>query len=401
MNSTKKLAVVAAVLAATSSFASGFRLEGQSARAVGMAGAVTALIDDSSALYYNPAGLAGRKGLEAQAGINLVVPALAFTSDNTGDTTWVNTKLSTPFNAYASYGIVEQLSLGVGFFVPFGSSASWPKAWEGAGRALTSSVQVFDINPTLAWQVHPRFRIAVGFQVFLGSVSIERGLNFVDSMGLVQLGGGATGFGWNAGFQLELLEERLYLGGAWRGGAPMAFTGNAHFVDVPLEFQSRLKDQGISSNITLPDVASVGLGIKASKQLRVSIDVTAVTWQTFKELKIEFEDPALTNPLPKNWDSTASIAVGGEYDINDAWRARMGFSFDPTGTPANTLTPDLPDATRFRFSAGAGWKSSFGLFADLAYQFVFLVPNTSTAPGFSGTYAGSAQVIALNVGYRM
>jgi long-chain fatty acid transport protein len=285
--------------------------------------------------------------------------------------------------------------------VPFGSSASWPKAWEGAGRALTSSVQVFDINPTLAWQVHPRFRIAVGFQVFLGSVSIERGLNFVDSMGLVQLGGGATGFGWNAGFQLELLEERLYLGGAWRGGAPMAFTGNAHFVDVPLEFQSRLKDQGISSNITLPDVASVGLGIKASKQLRVSIDVTAVTWQTFKELKIEFEDPALTNPLPKNWDSTASIAVGGEYDINDAWRARMGFSFDPTGTPANTLTPDLPDATRFRFSAGAGWKSSFGLFADLAYQFVFLVPNTSTAPGFSGTYAGSAQVIALNVGYRM
>ncbi|MCC6332726.1 MAG: outer membrane protein transport protein [Myxococcales bacterium] len=401
MNSSKKLAVAVAVLAATTSLASGFRLEGQSARAVGMSTAVTALIDDSSAIYYNPAGLAGRKGLEVQAGINLIIPSLAFTSDNTAATTWVNTKLSTPFNLYASYGILEQLSLGVGFFVPFGSSASWPEDWEGSGRALTSSVQVFDINPTLAWQVHPRFRIAAGFQVFLGSVYIERGMNFVDSMGKVQLGGSATGFGWNAGFQLEVYEERLFLGGSYRSGAPMAFAGSAHFADVPLEFQARLKDQPISADLTLPDVATVGIGIKASKQLRVGLDVTAVTWATFKELKIEFEDPALTNPLPKKWDSTAAISVGGEYDVNEQWRARMGFGFDPTGTPSNTLTPDLPDATKFRFSAGAGWKSSFGLFADLAYQFVFLVPIKSTAPGFGGTYAGSAQVIALNVGYKM
>ncbi|MEW6433931.1 MAG: outer membrane protein transport protein [Myxococcota bacterium] len=400
MNSFKTLAVCV-VLAASSSFASGFRLEGHGARALGMGAAVTALTDDSSALYYNPAGLAGRKGLELQAGISLIIPSLAFTSDNTSATTWVNTRLSTPFNLYATYGLFENLTLGVGMFVPFGSSASWPTGWEGAGRALTSTVQVFDINPSLAWQVHPRLRIGGGFQVFLGSVFIERGLNFVDSQGLVQLGGSATGFGWNMGFQLELCEDRLYLGGSYRSGAPMAFRGNSHFVDVPLEFQSRLKDQPITSDITLPDVASIGIGVKASDKLRVGIDVTAVTWATFKELKIEFEEPALTNPLPKRWDTVASIALGGEYEVTDAWRARLGFGFDPTGTPRDTLTPDLPDATKFRFSGGAGWKSSFGLFADLAYQFVFLVPIASTAPGFSGTYAGSAHAVALNVGYTM
>jgi long-chain fatty acid transport protein len=400
MNFFKKLALVVVVIA-TSSFASGFRLEGQSARAVGMGTAVTALIDDSSAIYYNPAGLAGHKGLDVQAGINLIIPALAFTSDATNTTTWINTKLSTPINAYASYGILDNLAIGVGFFTPFGSSASWPKDWEGAGRALTSSVQVFDINPNIAWQIHPRFRIAAGFQVFLGSVYIERALNFVDSTGSVQLGGSATGYGWNAGFQLEVYEDRLFIGGSYRTGAPMAFTGNSHFVDVPVEFQSLLKDQPISSNIRLPDVASFGIGIKASKQLRVGIDVTAVTWETFKELKIEFEDPRLTNPLPKNWMTTAAIAVGGEYDINETWRARMGLGFDPTASPGNTLTPDLPDASKFRFSLGGGWKSSFGLYADLAYQFIFLVPVRSTAPGFGGVYAGTAHVFALNVGFKM
>jgi long-chain fatty acid transport protein len=366
-----------------------------------MGAAVTALSDDSSAIYYNPAGLAGRPGLEAQAGISLIVPSLSFTNDATSITTSVQTKPSTPFNVYASYGVLDDLSVGVGVFVPFGSSASWPAGWEGAGRALSSSVQVFDVNPTVAWQVHPRFRVGAGFQVFLGAVSIERGLNFVDSQGRVQLGGSATGYGWNAGFQLDVYEDQVFLGGSYRSGAPMAFTGRAHFADVPLEFQSRLADQAIRSNITLPEVASVGIGIKPSKKLRVGLDVTAVTWETFKELKIEFENPDLTNPLPKRWNSVASIHVGGEYDVTDAWRARLGFGFDPTGTPRDTLTPDLPDATRFRFSAGAGWKSPFGLFADLAYQFVFLVPIVSTAPGFAGTYAGSAQVLALNLGYRM
>lgn len=400
MNAFKTLAVCV-VLASGPAWSSGFRLEGHGARALGMGTAVTALIDDSSAVYYNPAGLAGRKGLDVQAGISLVIPALAFASDTTDATTWVTTRVSTPFNVYATYGVLENLSVGVGVFNPFGAGATWPTDWEGAGRALTSNVQIFDINPVVAWQVHPRLRVAAGFQAFLGTVYIERGLNFVDSRGAVQLGGSATGYGWNAGFQLDLYENRVLLGGTYRSGAPMAFSGRAHFADVPLEFQARLADQPITSDITLPDVATVGIGVRASKRLRVGIDVTAVTWSSFKALTIAFENPELTNPLPKKWDSTASLSLGGEYDVSDAWRARMGFSFDPTGTPSSTLTPDLPDATKFRFSGGAGWRSSFGLFADLAYQFVFLVPIRSTAPGFGGVYGGSAHVVALNLGYRM
>lgn len=400
MKSLRILASFVAVFA-TASYAGGFRLEGHSARAIGMSAAMTAFADDSSAIYYNPAGLSGREGLEAQAGISLIAPSLTFERGATGNRTSAESTLSTPFNAYAAVGFTEELSLGVGVFVPFGSSASWPKDWEGAGRALTSSVQVFDINPTLAWQVHPRFRVGAGFQAFIGNVYIERGLNFVDSRGQVQLGGSAHGFGWNVGIQLELVEDTLMLGASYRSGAAMPFTGRAHFVDVPVEFQSLLKDQPISADITLPDVASVGLGLKVTKRFRLALDVTAVTWETFRELRIEFEDPALTNPLPKRWDSMASVALGAEYDIGDSWQGRMGVSYDPAGSPADTLTPDLPDLTRFRFSAGGGWKSDFGLFVDLGYQFVFLVPATSTAPGFGGTYSGHAHVVGLNLGYRL
>lgn len=398
---THRIVVAVLTLAAASSLGAGFRLETHGARASGMAGAVSALIDDASGIYYNPAGIVGRKGLDASLGVTLVIPSIAFQSDNTGMATSALTKLSTPVNFYASYGITEDLAVGLGIFTPFGAGAQWPDTWEGAGRALTSSVQTFDFNPTIAWRIHPRFKIAAGFQAIRGTVLIERGLNFIDSAGKVTLGGDAWGFGWNAGFQLDVWENKVWIGATWRSATTMNFEGRAHFSDIPLEFQARLADQPIKSKVILPDVATFGVGVRPTDKLRVGLDVNATTWGSFRELLISFENPDLTNPLPKHWVDSASVHLGAEYDVTTAISARLGFAFDPTVSPANTLTPDLPDATRVRITAGAGWRSTFGLSVDLAYQFVLLTPATSTAPGFSGTYTGSAQVIALNVGYRL
>ena len=54
--------------------AAGTALDVQGGRATGMAGATTAFIDDASAIYFNPAGMANGKGLDAQAGVNLIAP---------------------------------------------------------------------------------------------------------------------------------------------------------------------------------------------------------------------------------------------------------------------------------------------------------------------------------------
>jgi long-chain fatty acid transport protein len=95
------------------------------------------------------------------------------------------------------------------------------------------------------------------------------------------------------------------------------------------------------------------------------------------------------------------VSAGAEYEFIKGLQGRLGFVWDPTGSPSLTLTPDLPDATRYKFTVGLGWRASFGLRIDAAYQYVLLAPATSTAPGFTGTYSGSASVISLNVGYRL
>lgn len=394
-----KLALLLCVLSA-SAIAGGFRLETHHARATGMGIAVTALTSDASSIVYNPAGLAGRQGFDVQAGLTLVVPTVTFTSEATGRASEILTRVSTPLNVNASYGITENLAVGFGVFNPFGAGATWPDAWEGSGRALSSSVQTFAFNPTIAYRLHPKLKIGAGLQVLRGTVAIERGLSFIDSTGRVTLGGGAWGLGWNAGVQGELIERRLTFGFTWRSSVALQFEGSAHFSGVPPEFQSRLADQAITAKVTMPDVATIGLGLLATPRLRVGLDVNVVTWSSFRQLFIDFESAALDNPLPKRWRDTFSVHLGAEYDVTPALQVRLGAVYDQAATPSDTLTPDLPDAQRVRACAGVGYRFDFGLSLDAAYQFVWLVPQDSTAPGFSGTYSGNAQVIAFNAGYR-
>lgn len=395
-----KLRALLIVLFASTAAASGFRLETHHARAAGMGIAVTALTDDASSIVYNPAGLAGRRGLDVQAGLSLVIPSIVFTSDATGQSTQTLTRLSTPINFNASFGITDDLSVGLGVFNPFGAGATWPDSWEGRGRALSSNVQTFAFNPTIAYRIHPKFKIGAGVQIVRGTVAIERGLPFIDAEGKVSLAGDAWGLGWNAGVQGTLIDDRLTYGFTWRSNVPLTFQGRAHFGSIPPEFQSRLADQAITASVTMPDIATVGIGFYATPRLRLGLDVNVVMWSSFRQLFIDFTNNDLDNPLPKRWHDTMSVHVGGEYDVTKHIQARFGAVYDQTATPTDTLTPDLPDAQRVRFCLGVGYRFEFGLNLDAGYQLVLLVPQASTAPGFSGTYSGSAQVVGFNAGYR-
>ena len=395
-----KLTAACMMFLSSVSLAAGFQLDVQSARATGMSAAVTGLIDDPSAIYFNPGGLAGRKGFDASLGITLITPMLTFTHSD-GDKTSTPFAVSTPPNLFLAFGITEDLSIGVGLFTPFGASSKWPKGWEGQFKAQSSQLQSFDINPTIAYRIHPRLKLGVGFNAVRGTVQIARGLNFVDSQGSVLLGGSAWGYGWNAGVQVEIVEKVLTFGATYRSSVNMGFRGNAHFSNVPVEFSGLLKDQAITADVTLPAQANFGFGITPMEGLRLGLDAHYTEWSSFTELAIRFADPVLTNPLQKSWIDQVSLHVGGEYDVTSSVRFRLGFVYDPTPSPKATLTPDLPDSTRVKVSAGVGWRHDCGFSVDFGYQFVALVGAQSYAPGFEGRYGGTAQVVGLNLGFRM
>ena len=89
-------------------FGAGFQLDVAGARATGMGGAVTALVDDASSIYFNPAGIAGHKGIDASVGVTLIIPMISFT--HADKTTSTPLAVVPPPNVHLAYGITEDLA---------------------------------------------------------------------------------------------------------------------------------------------------------------------------------------------------------------------------------------------------------------------------------------------------
>ncbi len=398
MKTITNVLLTAALLLAAPAWAAGFALESHGGRAIGMSTAVTALGDDPSAVFYNPAGLLGGQGLELQLGAALIIPRVSFTSP-AGDVSRVS-GLSPPPHLYARYQIMDRVAAGLGVFVPFGASSSWPEGWEGRYRTTGSTLNVWNINPEVAVQVHDRVRLGAGVQILRGTVLLSRALGFVDSDGEVELGGGAWGTSFNVGTEVELVKDMLTFGASYRPGPRLDFEGEAGFTGVPAEFQSRLRGMGVSTSVDLPDAVFAGFGFRALEdRLRIGLDAHWYDWSSFQELRLNFEDEALSTVSPKRWTDTVSFHLGGEYRVTRALSARLGASWDPTPSPQDTLTPDLPDADRLRASVGVGYRlGDFQI--DAAYQFVTLIDLESTSPVFPGTYGGNAHVVGLTLGWK-
>jgi long-chain fatty acid transport protein len=307
-----------------------------------------------------------------------------------------------PFHAYVSGGITDNLSIGIGVFTPFGLRVKWPDGWEGRRVSAESSLQTWYINPTVAYSFGP-LRIGAGFQLVRGTVELKRDIAFGQQEGRVDLGAGTWGAGANVGVQIDLLEQFLTLGVHYRSAVKLNFDGDAHFSNVPPSFASTLRDQAVSTSLTQPDSLAFGVASRPIEPLLIDVDVVWLGWSKLRSVDLRFPDDAsgtLSNSSAKNWSSGVNFHVGGEARVHDNWRVRAGVLYDPSPSPANTLTPDVPDANRLNLAAGGSYVHPSGFHVDLGYQFLVLFSKTSTAPPLYGEYGGNVNILGITLGYR-
>jgi long-chain fatty acid transport protein len=391
---------VAVVLVSRTAVAAGTALDFQSGRATGMAAAVTAMIDDSSAVFYNPAGIAQGRIIDAQMGDALVMPSVKFT-DTRGRSTSTLFNVSAPFQIYETGGITDQLSIGVGVFTPFGLTVPWPAEWEGKSIATEASLATYDFNPTVAYRLGP-LRIGAGVQLVRATVDLKRTIDTPSEVS-AELGADTWGEGFNVGAQLEAIAQVLSLGIAYRSAVTLDFTGDVHFGGVPAPFQATLRDQLVKTSLTNPDVLQMGVALHPVQDLVLDVDLVWYGWSKFHAIDIQYPNDAsgtLSVPEAKNWSNTVNVHLGGELTVDRTWRLRAGAMYDPSPSPSNTLLPDVPDANRLNLAVGAGYAHPSGFSLDLGYQLVVLFNKTSTAPQLAGSYGGLANVIGISVEYR-
>jgi long-chain fatty acid transport protein len=438
---------VAATLAALpgSVLAQGFQVNEHGTCVMGRAGVGTPKpCGDGSAIFYNPAGIAGMRGATVSLGVTGIYAYGSFTDDYTGGETDLDNPLVPVPHAYFTYGITPELSAGLGFFVPYGLGTKWPIDFEGRFNGYDNDLRSLYFQPTLAYQIHPMIAIGAGFDFVLGSVELNQRLDLSEQSApapapagttLGQLGvpfhtdfanatitaHGATGFGGNFGV-LITPHEAVSFGVRYLSRVKLDYDGDVTFVPVqtgitlpdgnplgvpggtPLDLViaglglfdagAPLSDQSGLASITMPDQVSVGLAVSPTPMLTVLAEWQWVHWSLFDELLLDF-DIAPDKTIEENYRNTNGLRVGLEVMPDDKLTLRGGYLYHQGAAPPETVTPLLPEGSRNEFTGGIGYRLTERITADIAYQYI---AQNKRRGRVREPEAGTAPTVALNSG---
>ena len=433
-----------ALAAAGPAAAQGFGVYEQGACTMGRAGAAVARpCADGSAAFYNPAGIAGQPA-RLSVGATVIAPHGGFTSTATGLESELERNFYPVPTVYIQRPLTDRLSAGLGVFAPYGLATEWSDASQGRFLGYETILRAVYAQPTLAAKLHDRVKVGAGLDVtFLslklrqrldlsqqraspavtfGQLGIPFGTDFADA----DLGGESVDFGWHAGVQIDATDwlsvgarylsrqkheidegdVRITQVATGRVLAPGNVLGAPAGTPVDALVASQfapgglLTDQSATAVVRLPEQAVFGIAVKPVAKLTVLFDAQWTGWDAFTAVPIDFERlPDVV--LEENFRDTWGFRLGGEYQVGETTVLRAGYYTHEAAAPAETVTPNLPEAGRTSFTLGIGGRLADHLTVDAAYQYIDQADRQGRVlPGpNTGLYEFDAHLVGLNFAF--
>lgn len=420
MKTIRTLAAAALCLALpASALASGFSIFEQGGKASGLAGAYTAIADDASANWYNPAALVWMDGRQFQFGGNLItvggdteIEALDPSFGIFTPTEFQpESSIETPIHLYYSHKVNPNIAWGIGITTPFGLVTEWSEA-PITFSARKSELATFVVNPNVAFRLTEQWSVAVGLDYMFADVgAFSRNvpvdldgnpLNGPEVVGFSNLTGDGDDLGWNVAISRRTATSSFGL--TYRSELSPEIEGEIAYENFgPLA--GFFPNSTGSTTLELPPQAAVGFGFQLGRAIQLSIDVAWAGWSSFEEIAIDIDNETQFSRdirLIEDWDDTFSYRVGVTWDASETGQWRFGGVFDESPVPAEFLRPSIPDADRTGVTIGYGYSGRDGLEIDLYYMALFFDEITAISgdEGVIGaTYESFANLAGLSFNY--
>ncbi|HEX2932274.1 MAG TPA: outer membrane protein transport protein [Candidatus Binatia bacterium] len=407
--------------------AGGYMIPHQAARGLGLSNAITAGVNDASAVYYNPAALA------EVGGDNLLLTGtyigLYNSVENSGRDAVNKHDDNFLGSLFANYHIPgTDFTVGFGTYSPFGLATTYDRSFTRFAAERTELRTIY-FTPAISWQPSKFFSAGAGFSYVHSSGLFSRGLcldpvtGCTAPMGLegrLRITDTADAFGYNLGILVKPLDN-LKFGFSYRSRVDLRFDN----ADVKLggSFAPKTTKAEIRP-IALPPVINAGLFWEINPAWGGEIVYEYARWSEFKNFTASFSPVPTFVPLavpltgfrlPQDWKNTSTIRFGSYYKLNHNWEIRGGFALEESPIPNRTLNPAIPDADKLTLNTGIGYKwQKFSV--DVGYMAVFYktrnVSNNeleglpATAPlGFAGApgkdkYSTFTNFVNVSLGYQ-
>ena len=390
-----KTAIVIALSAAMASMlsfapsavrAAGFALKEQSAEGQGASFAgIAAGGADLSSMFFNPATIALHNGWQVEADASVIVPysraqdgslssmgpvvppGVSDDSGNIGEVAFVAA-------FYSSAQINEMLFVGLMVNVPFGLSTEANSEWLGAPHGVSSSLETYNIGPTIGFKFSDALSVGVGLQI-----------NYIDAelTSAFPFGGppieGTTirvqGNDWGIGFTAGLLwspTSTTRIGLGFRSSIDHKIEGTATMASNGV----RISNGPATASIDLPETVTIGLRQMIADRFALLAGIEWTNWSRFDTLTVK--SPEGLAPIggasvtPAHWKDSGFFSLGGEYLLTQNVTMRTGVAYEISGVPTSTRTPRIPDNDRYWVSLGASYTFNHWLSVSAGYSHIFV-----------------------------
>jgi long-chain fatty acid transport protein len=396
--------------------AAGFYIQEQSVRGLGSAfsGSATTL-NDASTIYFNPAGMTKLEGLQAQAGVHLIIPDADLKNNGTTSSGPFadggnpgNPYDPTPVpNGFVSYQVTDQIWAGIGVTAPFGLASDYGDDWFGRFDSTKTELTVIDIQPTLAYKINDMISVGAGVNIAhsdadLRSRAVIPGPAEVNS----QLEGDDWGYGYSLGLQIKPIETTT-IGVNYKSAVhhnldgKIELTNDAGTVLGPGTFST----PG-TAKLSTPDHATFGISHELNNQWTIMGQATWFGWSNFDSITAIRDSGAVASNVQQNYQNTWAFALGAEYEANEDWTFRGGVQFDETPTTDEFRTSRTPDGDRTWVSLGATYALTDAIDLDLAATYIDVAEgDINVARGVTGgrtiaTTDGRVGILATGISYK-
>lgn len=458
------IAAASLSIAAPSVFASGYKLNEQSAAGAGTAYAGrAAVVQDASIVFYNPAGMVKLKRAEVSAGSSYLhlsgefspesyknAAGQEYTAADMGPYSDGGDFLSptaVPFG-YFAMPINDKFAAGFGVFVPFATNTDYDDDFIGGALADQTKLTSVEFQPAFAYRVNDQFSVGVGLDITYMKGLLSKQVDTVPYLENTPLGSSANkgfenhyeveGDDWQVGYNLSLMwdiNSDITLGVTYRSEMDFKLEGDSEFEkkeNVPVFSASNsavvvfpyIGNQGSEVPITTPQSLTVSYAHQLTNKLQLVAGVTWTQWSVFKDFDVKSTEPGVIETLSdlgegyighieENWNDTTAVAIGANYQLNDDWLLRAGYANDQSPVSNTYRTARVPDNDRQWLSTGVNYRISNDLDVDFAFSYMFFDDvdvneynrGLDGAPkdktNLKGEYSMDAMGLSFQVNYKL
>lgn len=465
-NLKKTAVILSTALLSTAVQASGYHFGTQSVNAQGTANAAAAEAADASTIFYNPAGLTKLDSSQISVNANIVFPSIHYEAESakhfrtgadvSGSTSGKITETTVAPHVYGAYKASDDVTLGLGVYVPFGSATEYEKDSVLRHNINKLGLTTIAIEPVVAWKLNEQHAVGAGLiaqyskaelrkysdwdasgaisQLASGLASRQAGRPIaVDATGKADGHADVKGHDWGFGYQLAWMwdiNDRARVGVNYRSKVSHTLKGTADW-EADGAYAKRAWDLGAmaargyvpnekaSVKIVTPESLSVHGMYRATDKTNLFGDVTWTRHSRFNKAELVFENTKNVvngksdrTVITPNWRNTYKVAFGGSYQVTEPLQLRAGIAFDKSPVKsAEDRMNSLPDGNRIWFSVGAKYQLGKNHVIDAAYSHIHIndtVYRTGKASGndvdsrgaSSARFKNKADILGLQYTYK-